>query len=229
MKKIVMMSEIREALDREENFLQRTDFALFTAASNDDALRIHWKEKADVIVTRVDAPGMSGEQLCSSLWSNPLLRNVSVVMFCPESREGRERGARCKANVLLTLPVTAQLLICTVQQLLDIPVRKSLRVLLEVKVEGDGHLRPFYGRSEDISTSGLLLETDKDLNEGEKIACSFLLPGSVRISAVGDVVRAIRPPLDSHLGRYGIRFTELSREAAAAIEHYTRQTAKLPG
>jgi hypothetical protein len=44
------------------------------------------------------------------------------------------------------------------------------------------------------------------------------LPGSVEVRASGEVVRVIRPALDSNLCRCGIRFLDLTDEARAAIE-----------
>jgi CheY-like chemotaxis protein len=228
MKKIIMTDDVRTALGPETSFLQESGVRIYPAASHDEVLNIHRAEKADLIITRLDSPGMPGEKLCASLREDRELRNVSVIVICPDTPEARERASRCRANEILLLPIAIPVLAEKAQQLLFVPPRKSLRVLVNVRVGKDGEERSFFCRSEDVSAAGLLIETDKHLARGDRCSCTFTLPGSGEITVSGEIVRLIKPPLDSNLNRYGIKFTDLSDQARMAIESFASKAGRLP-
>jgi hypothetical protein len=117
------------------------------------------------------------------------------------------------------MPLDTGLLAVKALQLLQVPVRKSYRVLLNVSVQGSDQASSFVCRSENISATGLLIETDRHLHAGDRISCSFSL-GSKEVTVCGEIVRVITPPLDSNLNRYGIKFRELSDGARTAIESF---------
>jgi len=228
MNRIIMLQEFRTALFRDRTFLSRAGIALRTAASNDEVLSLHRDEPAGVIVTRIDAGAMSGEQLCAALREDPALRNVSVIMVCPNTEAGRAASARCRANEILTLPLDTSLLMAKAQQLLQVPVRKSYRVLLNVTIEGKDRSASFLCKSENVSASGLLIETDRHLQVGDRLACSFFL-GRTQVSASGEIARVIAPPRDTNLNRYGVRFTEIGEAAKAAIDAFAETARSIPG
>jgi c-di-GMP-binding flagellar brake protein YcgR len=143
--------------------------------------------------------------------------------------DGREQGARCRANEVLTLPVATPVLIEKAQQLLSVPGRKSLRLLLTLSVQGRERDSSFYCRSEDISVTGMLVETDRSLANGDRVSCVLTLPGPVEVRASGEVVRVIRPALDSNLYRCGIRFIDLTEAAKAAIASFAGSRPLFPG
>jgi response regulator RpfG family c-di-GMP phosphodiesterase len=228
MNRIIMLQEFRTALFRDKTFLSRAGIALRTAASNEDVLSLHRDEPAGVIVTRVDAGTMSGEQLCAAIREDRQLRNVSVIMVCPNTDAGRAAAARCRANEVLTLPLDTALLMAKAQQLMQVTVRKSYRVLLSVTVEGKDRTASFLCKSENVSATGLLIETARHLQVGDRLSCSFFL-GPMQVSALGEIVRVITPLRDSSLNRYGIRFTEISESAKAAIEAFAGTPRPIPG
>ncbi len=228
MHRIIILREFKAALSPDGSFLGRTDIELLPAGSNDELLKLHRDEPAGLIVTRVDAPGMSGEQLCSAIRQDKRLRNVSVIMVCPDTEAGRTSAGRCRANEVLTLPLDAAALIGRAQQLLQVPIRKAYRVLLNVKVEGQDKGSSFLCRSENISTNGLLIETDRHLKTMDKLSCVFFL-GRTQVTASGEIVRVVAPALDSNLSRYGIKFIEINEAARAAIEAVAESSRTFPG
>ena len=224
---IIILQEFRSALMR-DTFLNRNNIVIRAAGSNDELLQFHRTDPAGLIVTRLDARGMSGEQLCMSIREDKTLRNVSVIMVCPDTEEGRAAAARCRANEVLTMPLDTGLLAVMALQLLQVPVRKSYRVLLNVSVQGRDQASSFVCRSENISATGLLIETDRYLRAGDRISCTFSL-GSREVTVCGEIVRVIPPPLDSNLNRYGIKFRELSDAARTAIEAFSAAALPSPG
>lgn len=227
MKKILIAEPLRSSLEKEKNFLHRADVKMFFAATNDEMLSVHSAEKVNLIVTQLAMAGMPTEQLCAAIRNNDALRKVSLIIVCSDKPGDRERAQQCSPNVLLTLPLDTNELLKKTQHLLDIPWRESYRVLLSVNIEGNSRDKAFFCRSENISATGLLLETDKSLNEGDRLICSFFLPESKQITATGQVVRAMKQSGKSPTKQYGVKFDRLMPDARTAIEGFVSKKAQM--
>lgn len=227
MQKILVTNEVMTILLKERGFLDREGVKLFMAATNDDVLPVHRAEKANIIITTLHAPGMKSEELCSAIRSDGALRNVSIIMICPDDAADIERSAQCKANIVVTMPVDPSVLLERVRQLLEISSRESYRVLVSVRVEGNNKDRPFFGRSGNISTTGMLVEAEKVLEKGDQLMCSFFLPGSAQIKTNGEIVRVMKQVGGSKAFQYGLRFSQLAAEAKAAIEDFVDRKSQV--
>jgi c-di-GMP-binding flagellar brake protein YcgR len=102
-------------------------------------------------------------------------------------------------------------------------VRKGYRVLLRAKVKGSKDEAVFFCTSQNISATGILIETDRVLKAGEEINCSFYLPGSAHITADGEVVRTANSGGGRH-HHYGIRFTAISPTDSREIERFIAES-----
>jgi DNA-binding response OmpR family regulator len=218
MKKIIIADQIKQSLERQTNFLQRPNIKVFTAYSNEEVLKVHSTEKVDLIITLFRLPGMSTSYLCSLIRTIHNLRSVSMIIYSSDEEEDIALSERCRANAIMTLPVNASLLLDKMQDLLEIPSRGSCRVLLSVRLEGHLLGKPFTCNSENISASGLLMETHRNLERGDRIACSLVLPDSTRVKTNGEIVRAIKNPTRFDPNWYGVKFSSLAPEAKCAIE-----------
>jgi DNA-binding response OmpR family regulator len=227
MKKIIIVDQIRHSLAQETNFLERRDVKVFAANSNDEVLKIHSTEKADLIITIFNLPGMSTADLCSLIRTVPNMRMVSMIIYSSDKEKDIALSERCRANAVMTLPVNAALLLDKMQELLNISSRGSCRVLLSVRLEGHLLGKPFTCTSENISASGLLMETHKNLERGDRIDCSLVLPDSTRVNTRGEVVRAIKNPTRFDPNWYGVKFYALPPEAKCAIETLVEKRSQI--
>lgn len=227
LKKVLVSPEIKSFLTREKNFLNRTDIRQFTANTHEEALDIHRAEKLNLIITQLDLPAMSSENFCSLLREDGTLRKVSVMIVCGSSPADKAKSTLCKANAVLTRPLNPGVLIDKAQQLLDISWREAYRVLLSVSIDGSCNNDTFFCKSQNISTTGMLIETDRPLSLGNRLVCSFFLPNASRITAVGDVVRVIKKSDGNKMNHhFGVKFAELSSEARTAMETFVRTKAQ---
>lgn len=226
MKKILIAQDINKILQQKLSFLQRADVKVFTAASNDEALKIHREERVNLIITQLDMPGMASEQFCSLVREDPELRAVSVIMICTNNRGEIEQSSRCRANAVILRPVNPALLLAKAQQFLDIAWRENYRVLLSLTIDGNTRDASFFCRSQNISTSGMLIETDKTLPYGDRVICSFFLPDSIRIQVAGEIVRIPEQAIGSTVKQYGIKFSNLTPEARQALEAFVARKAQ---
>lgn len=100
-------------------------------------------------------------------------------------------------------------------------------MLLSVNIEGSSREASFFCRSENISATGLLLETDRSLEEGDRLKCSFFLPDSGQIIVSGEIARKIEAPDKPGLKRYGVKFGKLDPGARSAIEVFVTKKAQM--
>lgn len=229
MKKLLLAPDIITLLVQQQSFLSRSDLQVFTAETNEEALDIHREEKVNLIINHFTAQGMSSERFCSVVREDKDLSRVSVIIICAKIRADIEASERCKANAIVTRPVNGALLLEKAQQLLDISSRASFRILLNVSVDGTIGNTSFFCRSENISASGLLIETDQALAKGDRIACSFFLPGGTRIQTTAEVMRNIRQTYGSGPHQYGLKFTRLTPEAKRALADFVETKSQRTG
>jgi uncharacterized protein (TIGR02266 family) len=103
-------------------------------------------------------------------------------------------------------------------------VRASERFDLEVKVDLESDHNFYTGLTQNISAGGLFIATNAIRRIGDRITLKFSMPGSAEPLAVETEVRWIRE--NSALNRVdgatgmGVRFVNLSPQAAAAIQSF---------
>jgi len=213
MKKVLVAQELHALLKLENSVLNRAEFSIFTAATNDELLKVHRSEQVNLIITQLDMPGMPTEQFCSVIREEANLRAVSLIMVCGNNPVAIEKSSRCRANAVLLRPVHPLLLVVKAQQLLEIASRDTYRVLLSATIEGRSRDDSFFCRSRNVSATGILIETDKVLAEGDHLSLSFFLPDAKQVLASGRIVRTLAQSPGEKTNQYGLLFTELSPEA----------------
>lgn len=211
------MDNLEDMLKRERTILNRESFEIFTASTGHEALSLHKAHRMDLMVVSLELPDMSGDMLCASIRKDPDLREVSVIITCSNNAHCIERATHCGANAHITKPFHSSLLTEKVTKLLSIPQRQSYRVLLRISIKGDTGNASFFCSSIDISTSGLMIETDRKLSKGDRLSCSFFLPGYGHIACDGEIVRKMN---SADMPRYGIQFRNLDRECQDGIEAF---------
>jgi CheY-like chemotaxis protein len=218
MKKVLLANDLKSLFMEKSSFLERADFMVFTAATNDELLKVHREEKTDLIVTRLDLPGVRSEEVFSSIRKSADLRGVSVIIIYQDTLANRERCKQCSANAVFTSPVDTALLHMKAEQFLNIAPRKSYRAVLAVGIQGKfkNKPRPFW--TENISARGMLIRTEEPLSKGDGIFFSFFLPDGAHVSGYGEIARAVQPATGADAFLYGIRFTNIAPDVQSAIE-----------
>ncbi len=226
MKKILIVDDLKPFVEQEKSILSRADVHIFTATNGLEALSIHKNVKVDLIVADLDMPGMTGDELCSTIRKDPDLRFVSILMVTRPRETDIARCKKCGANDYITKPINENHLLEKTTNLLGVPIRKAYRVFVNVSIKGENEHAKFLATSINISTAGILIEAKKLLNIGDIVNCSFFLPGSPAISITGEVARLIKKPSEDGY-RYGIKFTAISDIARQIIEDFVKSRSVL--
>jgi len=223
MKKVIIPEDIYRTLKKEQSFLNRSHIRTFTVTSNKEALAIHRTEKADLIIAKLDTPEMSGESLCSLLRNDSELCNVSIIIVSPDVESNLDRCLQCRANAFISIPINKAVFLQEVHQLLNIAPRKSCRIPMSIKIRGTSKKLSFTGYAENISTSGLLLQSDASLSEGDTVMCSFSLPDSKHITVTAEIVRVLEKQIPYKTNCYGIHFIDIRNNLSSAIESFVEK------
>ena len=224
MKKVLLVDHILEDIADKESVLNRADVRILRAASAKEAFRLHKKERVDLIVAELDLPVQGGDMLCSMIRQEGKLRNVSIILVCGDTPEELKRAAGCGANARLTKPLHMESLLLKAAQLLEVPARRSYRLILMTHVDCMLGKMKFFCITGNISVSGMMIETDKQLSQGDWLTYSFFLPGLSKIEVNGEAVRLLRLPTNAY--SYGIRFINLTSDHRAEIENFVAVTGK---
>lgn len=127
MQKLLIAQDLTPLLMQDENFLSRASMQVFTAASNDELLATHIEENADLIITRLDLPGISTGSVFEVIRQVDRLKEVLVIMACDDNAFHGERCRKYGAHAVLTMPIEPALLQEKVWQFLNVAPRRACR------------------------------------------------------------------------------------------------------
>lgn len=226
MKKVLIANDLKHLFMEKDSFLNREDITIFTAETNDEALKIHIEEKVDLIVTKLDQPGLRSEELFKIINQSRELREVLTIVIRDSTLFHRERCKRCGAHAVFTNPIDIALLHLKIHQFLDVAPRQSYRVALNVAVEGKFNNRPFLYRTENISATGMLIKAEEIFVQGDQLSLSFYLPDGTRVSARGEVMRIIKQGNAPGACQYGIKFMDIAPSVQSLIDTFIKKELK---
>lgn len=207
MKTILIAQDICSALRKKNSFLDRTDMRVVTAPTHEALVALYHNESPSLVIADRELP---------------VPAKVPVILVCENSKQAREKALRAGASAAYRRPIKPALVLSKAQKLLNLSLRETYRVLLQIAVEGNSCNEMFSCRTLDISTTGMQMETALALRQGDRISCSFYLPdeNTTHIETTGEIVRAMGPVQGQETNRYGILFVDLSEEARLALQAF---------
>jgi len=215
--KILIVNNHSSFLERNEGLLNRVGFKIYTATSALEALQIHRVHRVKLIIAMLDMPVISGDMLCSLIRQDPELRKVSILLICQPSPGQIERASCCGANAWICKPLQPGVLLQEVGKLISIPTRVDHRA----SVHGVVRCKWFSGVSRNISVSGVLCETDVEIDLEEIITDLSVSICSREIVADGKVARSVKLPNGFY--NYGVQFIGLAPDHKKEIETLVAQ------
>ena len=183
----------------------------------------------DIIVINNDYAGIDAPIAVTEFKKQDSTREIPVVVTSVQtSAETRKRNLNAGADLYVEQPIPRQYFIEKLKKLLEQQTRATERVSLngvaDIEFNGEKSNIPIG----DLSTSGLLLTTDRDIEKGTKIYLSFEIPGYKKPIAVeGEVVRKIEK-IESDPNRphgLGVRFVDFQGDSEKRLEKYVTKTA----
>jgi CheY-like chemotaxis protein len=222
MKKIIIAHNLLDDIGGSNTIFKRSGITVFPASSSEEILDLHRAKRADLIITDAALPVMGGAKLCSRIRGDAELKYVSIIVVGDETEDSENSLSHCKeagANVVIRRPLEPGMLLWQASQQLVIPIRKDMRVLLRVSIKDLEGSTPFLARSNNISISGMLLETDRLLNLGDRLTCAFNIAHSeITLTCAVERIETAA----SKRNQYGVRFTNCDTKALIIIENFVK-------
>lgn len=178
-------------LDR--SILKRSGVERVLALHPENAFEAIRTSRPDLVILG-ETEGNDTCALLRRIRADPATRNVSlaVISRVPPSQAEEAELRHSGANVVLTGEMVPDMSEESIDQLLDVPLRREARMTVRFVVWS--HVGPdnppLEGRSINVSVRGLLLQTPEPVDIGSKLELTFRLPDDdVEIRAVGKAVR----------------------------------------
>ena len=219
--RILLVDHSRGSLMFQETILRRRETIITTALSGSEALLKARDQQPQLVIFGFDLFDMSAPEFCREIRADDATRGISLLLV---SERDTDHGDLCMAagcNDVIYRPLRRDELDGKVQKLTSIPVRRELRTItkIEVSLEKDG--RFFLGRSVNISSTGMLVETDRVLPGTGPIRLHFFLPGDAKPMQIESEI--LRAEFTGTMARYGVHFLNATDDERTRVEAYVHR------
>jgi CheY-like chemotaxis protein len=223
MKKIITTKSLNPLFKRLGTFLSKEDIEIFFVQSEEDIIKTHSIENADLIIMEIAETEDNIDKTCSIIRNDDALNKASIILISETDKSVISRCYACKANDYITKPVNPEELLRKIFKFLYPVKRNHVRVQLQVLIKGESDRDYFFANSIDISSSGILIESDRVFGKRERVKCSFFLESN-QIKTSGEIVRTAEKEPD--LYDYGLKFINPDSKTKEIIERFIEKSTK---
>jgi len=163
------------------------------AANYEEARNYLDKGNIDIIVINMDYAGVDAAQATMHLKSQSEYDLVPIVLTSVQTSAAiRNLALSAGADLFVEQPLPRSYFIEKLKGLLEQQTRSTSRFEIQSDVQIEFNDQSRSWPLGDLSSSGLLLSTDENIEDGTKVVLKFNLPGvNQPIKASGEVVRTI--------------------------------------
>jgi len=188
---IAARPDIVAELDR--SILKRSGVERMVSPGPEHAFEAIRTARPDLVILG-ETPGHDICVLLRRVRADPATRmlQIAVINHMPPSPAEEAMLRRAGANVVLSADMIPDMSEESVEQFLDVPLRREVEMPVHFVVWSHvgPDTPPVEGRSINVSVRGLLLQTPEPVDIGSKLELTFRLPDDeVEIRAVGKAVR----------------------------------------
>lgn len=225
MKKVLLASSSTTFLSRNVDLFIGKGFEFITALSGSEAISLHKRHTFDLVLSELELADMDGRTLCSELRNSEKSKALPFVIICQDSPAQIDKVRESEASALLVRPINPTHLLVTVGSFIGMQLARSKRVAFSSEVAVKTPDVEFVAKSHDISVTGILIETDKQLLAGDEISCRLNLYGTAGVTEQCEIVRCVNSGSARKL--YGVKFKQLSMVSRNMIGRYISSNSHL--
>lgn len=208
---VLLLAPTPAFFERRDTWFNRRGVDVFCALDLHDAASIFAMRRVDVVLAQGPPDGMD----CTSA-RRVIPPEVPIIVLsskgCPTALLDTYR--RSAEATVVAEPYDDKIMHATAR-ILEVPDRHYLRIL--VQVQGATGQAGTFGFSNNISTTGILMETRRELQIGETLQLSFLLPGAGQMTAVSALVVRQAHSGEGGTMRFGMKFIDLTESDLETI------------
>jgi uncharacterized protein (TIGR02266 family) len=224
--KILLVDDVTMFLELQKDFLKRSAVTILTATNGAEALQICKAEHPALIFMDLHMPVMSGDECCKALKADAELKKIPVIMTTSEGKTADQ--ALCFSSGcddFITKPLDRNIFLQKARRFRPEIDRREARVGCLLKTKFRAYGVNLSGSILDISTNGVYLEADYDVQPGTAVELVFALPNEdgAMVQASGKVAwtntGGHRTKLDYPPG-FGVEFTNINEESKKALARF---------
>jgi CheY-like chemotaxis protein len=198
----------------------REGMRLVQASSLDDAKKKIRFAPPDLVVSARTIEAGRAEELCRWFRSHLELKNTPILVLLESKTEADAADLKAAgASQVLAGWEKSNALAGIIADMLNAPLRKEIRVPVEVRVIGEMDGGTLQGLTRDLSMGGAFMEVSgTSLKQGDQLYVRMHLQGAGRpMVAKAECMRAQTDPLTV---RVGIRFLHFDKDGRALLEDF---------
>lgn len=220
MKHVIAGDRMAQLLETHRRSISRSpELSILGARDGDQVLALHREHLARLLILDVVMPGAPPEEICRTVRADSRLSKVSLIVIGTAASLSTLK--RCAANRSFLRPLDQGDFLGAVRSLIEVAARQDYRVLVGIQVSGTVHRAPFFGRSENISATGILFSANRLMAVGDRPVLNLVLPGQGQLHTDTEIIRV--EPVTGKDTRYGARFIDPSLQAHRMIEAFIRR------
>jgi len=199
--------------------LKKAGYLVAQAEDPESLLGLEAGIAPDLVIFDLGFPPDGAVPVAQRLRARTYWRFVSMMLAVPSGTGSLEETLVAGINDVILAPFPAEELLDKARRLTVIPARRELNTLARVlDPKGDGGV--IAGKTLNVSSNGLLVESEVPLVIGRSVELQFFLPDDPEpVRASGRVVRRTTE-LDLPHPAFGIRFAEMPERDQARIEAF---------
>ena len=225
--KLLMVDEKRMTTDLDNAGYRKLGITVRTATSFESVDRIIKDESIDVIVFNYDFKDIDSVQTCALFKSQNATADIPIIFTSVQSLPKKILKSHLGPDLFVEQPVPRSFFIEKVKTLLDEKTRDTSRVDHGGMAIFDWDGQPAQCEIQDLSQSGILLNTDVDIPNGQTVSISFSVSGYKKPIVVdGEVVRRVSADKSGKLPGLGVKFVTFKSDSQRRLEKYILSTKR---
>ncbi|MEM1177114.1 MAG: PilZ domain-containing protein [Acidobacteriota bacterium] len=206
-------------------FLARQSFEVDRFPSGVGALELITQIRFEMLLVRFPLPDMDLSSFLSSVRRDGSpCHGASLILLTASSHEAdAHRFIGQGANRSISLEASEDTIQSSISGLLDVAPRKAARFLARMEIRIGGAKDMLLCQTENMSSTGMLVRTDRRYEIGTQIEFEFSVVGDPRpLRGVAQVVRHTIVGRD-RVGGIGMRFLSFAGDSQLRFESYIDQ------
>jgi uncharacterized protein (TIGR02266 family) len=233
-KKVLLVDDVRQFLEKEKTFFDREQFSLILANNGLEAVSLIREERPDLVFMDLHMGDMDGDKCCQIIKSDSELYRIPIIMVTDGvDEEEFERSWSAGCDDIVIKPINRLYFQAITKKYLKIQFRKTPRHIARIRVHfGTNQETLLTDYAINVSTGGVFIETEATLPVDTLLEVEFILPQDVetirceaRVAWLNRPEHMVNPNLPIGMG---LQFVNLSPNDMKAIREYIKKEALMP-
>jgi len=217
---ILLVDDIQMFIEIQKEFLQDSKVAVLTARDGLEALKVMKTRRPDLVFMDLQMPKMDGAACCRAIKSDPVLRDIPVVMITSGGQpEYREQCSLAGCDDFLIKPLDREHFLEIAKRFIPSINRREKRISFNADVTILINHETLACTLYNLSIGGAYVESDYQAIPRDVLRISFTLPDGTKIDCPGRVAW-VNSSISTMPRGFGVQFALLPNNAKEALAKF---------